>query len=368
MNIKMKITKSVNANGFNTTVGSVVTMDIEEYLKCVVPNEMSDYYPSNALKAQAIAARTFAMYRVDRSPRSSSFDIYDNTDDQSYECGTEGPNSNAAIAATAGQVLTSGGNVFKDFFHASSGGRTLSATAVFGNYPCQPEQDDPWTRSSGYGVSGHRVGMSQRGAQWAANNGKTYTEILSFYYPGSQIQSNYASGGGSTTDPTPIGSWGTGTVTGGKLYCRKQPIAGYDYWGRFDDGAVIPIRRLSGNDVWYQTYWAGNQANIGYVMSEFITNENFSGGGSSSGYDSWQDKYGDNTFVYSNSYSGNVYRFQVDLNKWLSANGYSTIDTDGKWGSNSSAATLTFQQAFSDLDNDGMAGPMTKAKLFSLYG
>ena len=38
MNIKMKITKSVNANGFNTTVGSVVTMDIEEYLKCVVPN------------------------------------------------------------------------------------------------------------------------------------------------------------------------------------------------------------------------------------------------------------------------------------------------------------------------------------------
>ena len=280
MNIKMKITKSVNANGFNTTVGSVVTMDIEEYLKCVVPNEMSDYYPSNALKAQAIAARTFAMYRVDRSPRSSSFDIYDNTDDQSYECGTEGPNSNAAIAATAGQVLTSGGNVFKDFFHASSGGRTLSATAVFGNYPCQPEQDDPWTRSSGYGVSGHRVGMSQRGAQWAANNGKTYTEILSFYYPGSQIQSNYASGGGSTTDPTPTGSWGTGTVTGGKLYCRKQPIAGYDYWGRFDDGAVIPIRRLSGNDVWYQTYWAGNQANIGYVMSEFITNENFSGGGS----------------------------------------------------------------------------------------
>ena len=74
------------------------------------------------------------------------------------------------------------------------------------------------------------------------------------------------------------------------------------------------------------------------------------------------------TLLYSNSYSGNVYRFQVDLNKWLSANGYSTIDTDGKWSSNSSAATLTFQQAFSDLDNDGMAGPMTKAKLFSLYG
>lgn len=38
MNIKMKITKSVNANGLNSPVGSIVTMDIEEYLKCVVPN------------------------------------------------------------------------------------------------------------------------------------------------------------------------------------------------------------------------------------------------------------------------------------------------------------------------------------------
>lgn len=367
MNIRMKITKSVNANGLNSSVGAVVTMDIEEYLKCVVPNEMSDYYPSAALEAQAIAARTFAMYRVAKSPRSSSFDIYDNTNDQSYEYGTEGPNANAAIAVTAGKVLTSGGSVFKDFFHASSGGRTLSAVDVFGNYPCQPAQDDPWTKSSGYGVSGHRVGMSQRGAQWAANNGKTYTEILSFYYPGSQLLSNYGSGGGSTTDPLPVGDWGTGTVTGGKLYCRKQPQAGYEYWGRFDDGAVIPIKKLTNNTAWYETYWAGNQANVGYVMSQFISNATFPGGGSS-GYATWQEKYGNNTFVNSNTYSGNVYRFQVDLNKWLLANGYTTIDTDGKWGSNSSSATQKFQLAFSDLDADGLAGPKTKERLFDLYG
>lgn len=64
MNIRMLITKSVNADGLNVDIDDVVTMDIEEYLKCVVPNEMSDYYPSEALKAQAIAARTLAMYRV----------------------------------------------------------------------------------------------------------------------------------------------------------------------------------------------------------------------------------------------------------------------------------------------------------------
>ena len=97
MNIKMKVTKSVNANGLNVSLNPIVTMDIEDYLKCVVPNEMSDYYPAAALRAQAIAARTFAVYRITQSPRSSTYNILDNTDDQSYQCGTEGPNANAAI-------------------------------------------------------------------------------------------------------------------------------------------------------------------------------------------------------------------------------------------------------------------------------
>jgi len=72
--------------------------------------------------------------------------------------------------------------------------------------------------------------------------------------------------------------------------------------------------------------------------------------------------------VNSNSYSGNVYRFQVDLNKWLTAHNHSNIAEDGKWGSKSSAATLIFQQAYSDLVNDGKAGPATKEKLFGIYG
>lgn len=59
MNIRMLITKSVNADGLNVDIDDVVTMDIEEYLKCVVPNEMSDYYPSEALKAQVIIVAAF---------------------------------------------------------------------------------------------------------------------------------------------------------------------------------------------------------------------------------------------------------------------------------------------------------------------
>ena len=47
---------------------------------------------------------------------------------------------------------------------------------------------------------------------------------------------------------------------------------------------------------------------------------------------------------------------------------YVAIDAVGLWGSASAAATKVFQQAFSDLDADGLCGPATKAKLFSLYG
>lgn len=93
-----------------------------------------------------------------------------------------------------------------------------------------------------------------------------------------------------------------------------------------------------------------------------------SSGGGTSLYSTWQEKYGNNTFVVSNSYSGNVFRFQVDMNKWRSERSYSDIDTDGLWGSESTAATLLFQQAYTDLTDDGLCGPATKAKLFSLHG
>lgn len=79
----------------------------------------------------------------------------------------------------------------------------------------------------------------------------------------------------------PRDTWGTGQVTGGKLYCRKQPQAGAAYWGRFDNNAIIPIKAY--DSTWYETYWNGNTANVGYVMKQYITNENWNGTGSGSG-------------------------------------------------------------------------------------
>ena len=73
---------------------------------------------------------------------------------------------------------------------------------------------------------------------------------------------------------------GNGTVIGGgPLYCRKQPIAGYESWGQFQEGTTIQIYTCSTSG-WYETRWPVGGSNVGYVMANYVST---SGGGSSGG-------------------------------------------------------------------------------------
>lgn len=82
---------------------------------------------------------------------------------------------------------------------------------------------------------------------------------------------------------------GQGTVIGGgPLYCRKQPVSGYDYWGQFQEGTLIPIYSCATSG-WYETRWPADGSNIGYVMSQYV---DLNGG--SSGSDSW---YSSNSYL-----------------------------------------------------------------------
>ena len=85
----------------------VLRLTVEEYLPGVVPYEMSDSYPAEALKAQAVCARTYAIRHI-RTDRD--YDMTDTTSDQVYR-GTGGGNTNAAraILETAGVVVTVNG-------------------------------------------------------------------------------------------------------------------------------------------------------------------------------------------------------------------------------------------------------------------
>ena len=100
----------------------VVTLSVEDYLLGVVPYEMSDSFPMEALKAQAICARTYALYRVNAS---KEWDLVDTTQDQVFK-GILSAHVNAAtaVAETAGLVITSNDRLANCYYSASNGGQT----------------------------------------------------------------------------------------------------------------------------------------------------------------------------------------------------------------------------------------------------
>lgn len=113
-------------------VTAVNYVDLEQYLYSVLGAEMNGSWPQEALKAQAVAARTYALYKRERSNG-----IYDLGDDQAWQVykgvSTESQGTQTAVQATAGQVLTHNGQVILAVFHAASGGHTENVEDVWNN-------------------------------------------------------------------------------------------------------------------------------------------------------------------------------------------------------------------------------------------
>ena len=137
--------------GGNMTVVNI--LDLEDYVKGVVPHEMSDSWPLEALKAQAVAARSYAVSLGDRH-RGSHFDICDNTHCQAYSGQTRaGNNSNAAVDDTAGQVILYNNKVAQAYYYSSNGGASEGVAAVWGSnqadYPYLVGKPDPYEAAAG---------------------------------------------------------------------------------------------------------------------------------------------------------------------------------------------------------------------------
>lgn len=107
----------------------VVTMPIEDYLLGVLAGEMHGDWPLEALKAQAILARTFVLKFVqDKESRYPGADISTDIEEaQAYEPAAVNDNIRQAVAETDGLVLSSGGELPYAWFHAHSGGKTALA-------------------------------------------------------------------------------------------------------------------------------------------------------------------------------------------------------------------------------------------------
>ena len=250
--------------------GEVVQLDMETYLTGVLLGEMPGGFHSEALKAQAVAARTFTLYNVTKGKHKDGTVCTSSTCCQAYISPEDyishgGNNATVekmfdAVMETKGEVLIYNGNLIEATFFSSSGGITEDAQAVWGTYVPylqsvqSGEGDMPFkvemtkekfctslglpngevyistpVYTKGDGIAeiiingkkftgmelrkalglrstrisfyvgkdtiqivtngyGHRVGLSQYGADAMANEGYDYKQILMHYYSGVSIQ------------------------------------------------------------------------------------------------------------------------------------------------------------------------------------
>ncbi len=106
-------------------------VDLEQYLYSVLGAEMNGNWPLEALKAQAVAARTYAIYKRENE-RNDIYDLDDTQASQVYNgVESESPGTYAAVSATTGQVLTYKNQIILSVFHACSGGYTSNVEDVW---------------------------------------------------------------------------------------------------------------------------------------------------------------------------------------------------------------------------------------------
>lgn len=111
----------------NGSLAVVNQLLIEDYLKGVLPGEVNPKWPVEALKAQAVASRTFALFKV-LEHQKEDFDLTKGTLSQVYGGKTvEHPVTDRAIDQTRGEILTYKGKIFPAYFHSTCGGATTSA-------------------------------------------------------------------------------------------------------------------------------------------------------------------------------------------------------------------------------------------------
>ncbi len=113
------------------TITVINEIDIEEYVKGIMYHEASHYWPEEALKAQAVASRTYALYQV-QERKGREYDVTSDVFSQVYGGeSSERYRTNRAVEATRDQILTYKGKVIPAYFHATCAGHTEDASELW---------------------------------------------------------------------------------------------------------------------------------------------------------------------------------------------------------------------------------------------
>ena len=125
----------IKVNSLKKYLLVVNKINIEEYLKGVIPSEIIPTWDKEALKTQTVAARTYAMFHMLYARKFSKNKYFDVDDSITYQVYTgisnEHTNTNQAIEETRGEILTFDNKVIQAYYHADAGGSTDSAIDVW---------------------------------------------------------------------------------------------------------------------------------------------------------------------------------------------------------------------------------------------
>lgn len=156
-----KVHTAVQVAVYRNQQKKIETVPMEEYVTGVVASEMNASFEVEALKAQALAARTFIVQRMLSGSKKNNADVTDTVSDQVYKGKEELKKTwgkdyeknlkkiEEAVSKTAGQVLTYEGNPITAQFFSTSNGYTENAADYWGrDYPYLKSVDSPWDQAS----------------------------------------------------------------------------------------------------------------------------------------------------------------------------------------------------------------------------
>jgi stage II sporulation protein D len=218
----------LHPGGYGLDVINVV--GVEDYVRGVVARESPASWPAAALQAQAVAARTYALTTA--KGVSSAWEHYADTRSQVYGgVAAETPSTDAAVAATRGEVVTYEGRPVVTYFFSTSGGRTEDVENSLGGTP-QPwlkAVDDPYDRvSPRHRWAPQTLTLAQAGAK------------LRGYVKGSLVGIRVVKRGRSPriVSADVIGTAGKTRISGATLRYR---FGLYDTWAYFKSLTADPV-------------------------------------------------------------------------------------------------------------------------------
>lgn len=247
---------------------------LEEYLPSVVGKEMYPTWPLESLKAQAVAARTYALFRRNRELRRGGtlFDVGDSVLFQAYPgVASETASTIAAVQATHGQVLTVNGQLIEAVFHSASGGHTENSEQV-------------WSGIVSYLRGVPDFDQTAPVYQWTVQF--TATQLRQ-RIPGIgnilAIQPTQVSQQGRIRQVQVIGDSGTRTMTGAQIRSAlglrstlftadpQLPLVASQAHSRVPPSSFIISGRGNGHGLGMSQWGAYGMANQGYTYDQILT-------------------------------------------------------------------------------------------------